>query len=113
MQEKANLARSVQVDEFLTTLSNSTKLEEQETLLQRIIARATSQDLRYIVRMIKHDLRINAGPKNILAALDDDAYEVCTTDIRAMFRFSCCNAESTLLLAKAESHCRLSKRRMI
>lgn len=27
-----------------------------------------------IIRFIKHDIRINAGPKNILATLSKDAY---------------------------------------
>merc|ERR1712150_119399 len=37
--------------------------------------RSTSNDLKMIVRLIKHDLRINAGAKHILDALDPNAYE--------------------------------------
>ncbi|PNF40814.1 hypothetical protein B7P43_G16652 [Cryptotermes secundus] len=35
----------------------------------------TSNDLKMIIRLVKHDLRINAGPKHILEAVHPDAYQ--------------------------------------
>ena len=34
-------------------------------LLDTSLIRCTSNDLKYIVRLIKHDLRINAGAKHM------------------------------------------------
>ncbi|XP_037027117.1 DNA ligase 3 [Bradysia coprophila] len=62
------------VDEFLNKLSKLSKEDEQIEHFQKIAGRCTSNDLKMIIRFIKHDIRINAGPKNILAALSKDAY---------------------------------------
>ncbi|KAJ6638894.1 DNA ligase 3 [Pseudolycoriella hygida] len=62
------------VDEFLYKLSKLSKEEEQIEHFQKIAGLCTSNDLKMIIRFIKHDLRINAGPKHILAALSKDAY---------------------------------------
>ncbi|KAL5490807.1 hypothetical protein EMCRGX_G015992 [Ephydatia muelleri] len=63
-----------EVDAFLDDLTMVTKEEDQRGVLSKVIRRCTQGDLKYIVRLIKHDLRINAGPKHILEALDPNAY---------------------------------------
>ncbi|XP_011500651.1 PREDICTED: DNA ligase 3 [Ceratosolen solmsi marchali] len=63
-----------EVDEFLEKLSTLTKEEEQIYHFKSILRRCTPDDLKMIIRLIKHDLRINAGPKHILEAIHDDAY---------------------------------------
>lgn len=62
------------VEEFLKKLSFASKEDEQLELLKSFIPRCTDEDLKIIIRLIKHDLRINAGPKHILEALSKDAY---------------------------------------
>ncbi|XP_012282561.1 DNA ligase 3 isoform X2 [Orussus abietinus] len=64
-----------EVDGFLEELSQLTKEEEQTCHIGSIVGRCTANDLKMIVRLIKHDLRINAGPKHVLEAIHEDAYK--------------------------------------
>ncbi|NXG55021.1 DNLI3 ligase, partial [Hemiprocne comata] len=64
-----------EVDEFLIQLSKLTKEDDQQSVLQRITRRCTGNDLKCIIRLIKHDLKMNAGAKHVLDALDPNAYE--------------------------------------
>lgn len=63
------------VDALLDELSQYTRDDDQQKCLTKIAKRCTSNDLKMIVRLIKHDLRINCGAKHILDALDPNAYE--------------------------------------
>lgn len=63
-----------EVDEFLEDLTKVTKEDDQEKILTKIAKRCTGNDLKMVIRLIKHDLRINAGAKHILDALDPNAY---------------------------------------
>ncbi|XP_075237081.1 DNA ligase 3 isoform X2 [Lycorma delicatula] len=63
-----------EVDEFLEYLSKLTREEEQLNHFKKISSKCTSNDLKMIVRLVKHDLRINAGAKHILEAVHPDAY---------------------------------------
>nr|BDT62823.1 MAG: DNA ligase 3-like protein [Metapenaeus joyneri majanivirus] len=67
------------VDDFLKELTGMTKEEEQSCVLKKIAQRCTANDLKMIIRLIKSDLRINAGAKHILDALHNDAYEAFQT----------------------------------
>ncbi|KAF1651150.1 DNA ligase 3, partial [Aptenodytes patagonicus] len=64
-----------EVDEFLIQLSKLTKEDDQQSMLQHITCRCTGNDLKCIIRLIKHDLKMNAGAKHVLDALDPNAYE--------------------------------------
>ncbi|XP_053130642.1 DNA ligase 3 [Hemicordylus capensis] len=64
-----------EVDEFLTRLSKLSKEDYQQNLLQEVANRCTANDLKCIIRLIKHDLKMNAGAKHVLDALDPNAYE--------------------------------------
>ncbi|XP_045841920.1 DNA ligase 3 isoform X3 [Meles meles] len=64
-----------EVDEFLLRLSRLTREEEQQQALQDIASRCTANDLKCIIRLIKHDLKMNSGAKHVLDALDPNAYE--------------------------------------
>ncbi|XP_022364976.1 DNA ligase 3 isoform X3 [Enhydra lutris kenyoni] len=64
-----------EVDEFLLRLSRLTREEEQQQALQDIAFRCTANDLKCIIRLIKHDLKMNSGAKHVLDALDPNAYE--------------------------------------
>ena len=75
-----------EVDEFLEKLSKMTKEDEQNYHFKGITKKCTANDLKMIIRLIKHDLRINAGPKHILEALHKDAYKAFQTsrDIKSV-----------------------------
>ncbi|XP_053310863.1 DNA ligase 3 [Spea bombifrons] len=63
------------VDDMLTQLSKMTKEEDQQKVLEDIASRCTSNDLKCIIRLIKHDLKMNSGAKHVLDALDPNAYD--------------------------------------
>ncbi|XP_031835659.2 DNA ligase 3 [Nomia melanderi] len=68
-----------EVEQFLEKLSFLTKEDEQIQHFRSLISSCTCNDLKMIIRLIKHDLRINAGPKHILGAVHDDAYAAFQT----------------------------------
>lgn len=47
----------------------------QIELFKEFLELATPDDLRFLIRLMKHDLRMGAGPKNILDGLHPLAYE--------------------------------------
>ncbi|EDQ89519.1 uncharacterized protein MONBRDRAFT_25238 [Monosiga brevicollis MX1] len=63
------------VENLLRQLENRTTIDEQTRVFRQHLPRMTTEDLRYVVRHIKHDLRIFAGSKIILSALNPGAYE--------------------------------------
>ncbi|ELU08334.1 hypothetical protein CAPTEDRAFT_213234 [Capitella teleta] len=72
---KKSLLSIQDVDESLNDLSQYTKEDDQMKVLMNITKRCTANDLKMVVRLIKHDLRISAGAKHILDGLDANAYE--------------------------------------
>ncbi|XP_046733837.1 DNA ligase 3-like [Diprion similis] len=75
LQPSAQSHLTVQeVDQFLEKLSLLTKEDEQIQHFKSIVTRCTANDLKMVIRLVKHDLRITAGPKHILDAIHDDAY---------------------------------------
>uniref|UniRef100_A0A7N9AYM1 DNA ligase n=1 Tax=Mastacembelus armatus TaxID=205130 RepID=A0A7N9AYM1_9TELE len=64
-----------EVDTALTCLAQLTKEDEQQTELEHIAKNCTSNDLKCIIRLIKHDLKMNAGAKHVLDAVDPNAYD--------------------------------------
>lgn len=63
------------VADWLAKLTELTKADDQRAHLGVIARRSTSNDLKMIVRLIKKDIRINAGAKHVLDALDPSAHE--------------------------------------
>ncbi|KAB7504683.1 hypothetical protein Anas_09677 [Armadillidium nasatum] len=55
-----------EVDSFLEELEGQTTEEAQSSILKRAAQKSTGNDLKMIVRLIKGDLRINAGAKHIM-----------------------------------------------
>ena len=49
------------VDDFLSKLSTLTKADEQASALSSISKKCTVNDLKMVIRLIKGDLRMNAG----------------------------------------------------
>ncbi|XP_053379767.1 DNA ligase 3-like [Mercenaria mercenaria] len=72
-QKKCNFTIQ-EVNHYLEDLTKVTKEDDQEKVLAKIAQRCTGNDLKMVIRLIKHDLRINAGAKHILDALDPNAY---------------------------------------
>lgn len=64
-----------EVDASLTRLAQLTKEDEQQSELELIAKKCTSNDLKCIIRLIKHDLKMNAGAKHVLDAVDPNAYD--------------------------------------
>ena len=64
-----------QVDKYLDELTKITKEQEQLEFLRKLSSACTGDDLQMMVRMIKKDLRINAGEKVLLDAITTNAYE--------------------------------------
>ncbi|XP_069827293.1 DNA ligase 3 [Dendropsophus ebraccatus] len=64
-----------EVDDMLNRLAKMTKEEDQQKVLEDIASRCTSNDLKCIIRLIKHDLKMNSGAKHVLDALDPNAYD--------------------------------------
>lgn len=54
-----------QVNKWLTKLEGLSKEEEQIAHLSHVSAQCTSNDLKMFVRIVKADLRINAGAKHM------------------------------------------------
>ncbi|XP_022127272.2 DNA ligase 3 [Pieris rapae] len=67
------------IENFLEDLSKLTKEEEQIYQFKKIVKKCTLNDIKMLVRLIKGDLRINAGPKHILEGVHPDAYKVFQT----------------------------------
>ncbi|KAG9341438.1 hypothetical protein JZ751_019247 [Albula glossodonta] len=63
------------VDASLTRLSQLTKEDDQQKELETISKRCTGNDLKCIIRLIKHDLKMNSGAKHVLDAVDPNAYD--------------------------------------
>ncbi|XP_017483608.1 PREDICTED: DNA ligase 3 isoform X3 [Rhagoletis zephyria] len=72
-QEESSLYLQ-EVEEFLIKLEQRTKEDEQTDLLRQLCKQATALDLRMVIRLIKQDLRINAGARHILDAFGPLAY---------------------------------------
>lgn len=68
-----------EVDNFLEELTKVTKDDDQIRVLSDITKRCTANDLKIIIRLIKRDLRINAGAKHILEAVHENAYPAFQT----------------------------------
>ncbi|CAG9787145.1 unnamed protein product [Diatraea saccharalis] len=68
-----------EVENFLEELSKLTKEEEQIYHFKKIIKKCTTDDILMLIRLIKGDLRINAGPKHILEGVHPDAYTAFQT----------------------------------
>ncbi|XP_078142551.1 DNA ligase 3-like [Centroberyx gerrardi] len=64
-----------EVDASLTRLAQLTKEDDQQKELEDIARKCTSNDLKCIIRLIKHDLKMNAGAKHVLDAVDPNAYD--------------------------------------
>ncbi|XP_041947215.1 DNA ligase 3 [Alosa sapidissima] len=64
-----------EVDASLTRLAQLTKEDEQQNELQDIAKKCTGNDLKCIIRLVKHDLKINSGAKHVLDAVDPNAYD--------------------------------------
>lgn len=74
LPQKKSTITLQEIDSLLTDLSKLTKEDDQLRCLSKIAKKCTGNDLKMVIRLIKHDLRINSGAKHILDGLDPNAY---------------------------------------
>ncbi|CAH0559309.1 unnamed protein product [Brassicogethes aeneus] len=72
---KKSLLAIQEVDDFLENLTKLTKEEEQISHFKKFLPKCTGNDLKIVIRLIVHDLRMNAGAKHVLDAIHPDAYK--------------------------------------
>lgn len=77
-----------EVEKLLNKLELRTKEDDQVTLLEELCKQATELDLRIFIRLIKHDLKINARARHILDAFGPQAYPAyqSSRDLEAIVR---------------------------
>eukprot|EP01147_Barroeca_monosierra_P002945 gene2945-5746_t len=63
------------VENFLRRMEGLTTIDAQTAEFRKLLSKCTVNDVRYIVRSMKHDLRTFAGPKHVLTALHPRAYD--------------------------------------
>lgn len=64
-----------EVDEFLEKLTEITMEDPQVEHFTELCKKCTTDDLKTVIRMIKHDLKMNCGTRHVLDALHPKAYE--------------------------------------
>lgn len=64
-----------EVDKFLDKLSGITTEDLQIDHFTSLCKKCTAEDLKTIIRMIKHDLKMNCGTRHVLDALHANAYD--------------------------------------
>ena len=52
------------IDNYLDELSKLTKEDDQQHLLKKVLVRCTVNDIKMFIRLMKGDLRIQAGAKH-------------------------------------------------
>lgn len=97
------------VDSFLDKLSIETTEVAQTALFKSIATLCTGNDLKMIIRLVMHDLRINCGPKYILGALHSDAYEAYQTshDLKSVVQ-KACSCDSSKVASNGKMNIKLS-----
>ncbi|CAF0763628.1 unnamed protein product [Brachionus calyciflorus] len=63
-----------QIDNYLDELTKVTKENDQLEVLEKLTKKCTKNDLKTFIRLVKKDLRIDAGSKNILDGVSPNAY---------------------------------------
>lgn len=64
-----------EVNEFLQQLSELTQEDPQEKHFREFCKKCTANDLKTVIRLIKHDLKMNCGARHVLDAVHPEAYE--------------------------------------
>lgn len=63
-----------QIDKFLEDLSKFTQESQQQKHFEDFCKNCTIQDLKFIIRLIKHDLKMNCLGRHVLDSLHSQAY---------------------------------------
>lgn len=64
-----------EIDSYLDDLTSLSKENDQIKYLKKVIKKMTLNDLKTFIRLIKKDLRIDAGQKVILESISPNAYQ--------------------------------------
>ncbi|KAL3995433.1 DNA ligase I ATP-dependent (dnl1) family protein [Acanthocheilonema viteae] len=76
VDRKKSKVTNQMVDDWLEKLTGLTREKEQQSHFSKICELVSSLELKYIIRLIMKDLRINAGAKHILEGLRKGAFEM-------------------------------------
>lgn len=63
------------VDVFLEQLTKVSKEDDQLDVISNFLDLCNEVDVKYIVKLIHHDLKINIGPKFVLNAIHPKAFK--------------------------------------
>ncbi|CAF1189723.1 unnamed protein product [Adineta steineri] len=82
------LLSNYDIDNYLHELGQLTREQDQIQALRKITEKSTVNDLRMFIRLIQKDLKINAGPKQIIDSLGTNAYESfqATNDLQTFIK---------------------------
>lgn len=70
----SSVVTCAQVDAYLDELATLSKENEQTKFFQKLVKKFTALDLRMFIRLVKKDVRIDAGSKVILESISPNAY---------------------------------------
>ena len=79
IQNKSSILSMKEANDYLIALTKETKHDKQTDLLKKITRRCNVEDLRWIIREIDKDLKIDAGTKAVLDGVHSEAYKAFQT----------------------------------
>eukprot|EP00484_Ammonia_sp_Unknown_P014854 CAMPEP_0197073090 /NCGR_PEP_ID=MMETSP1384-20130603/210427_1 /TAXON_ID=29189 /ORGANISM="Ammonia sp." /LENGTH=876 /DNA_ID=CAMNT_0042511915 /DNA_START=8 /DNA_END=2639 /DNA_ORIENTATION=+ len=74
-KNKSSVLSMKEIDDVLQNLTTETRESSQQAILSRIVQKCTALDLKWFIREIDRDLKINAGTKAVLDGVDEKAYD--------------------------------------
>ena len=74
-----------EINSFLDELTKETRESEQEKILKRVVIKCNALDLKWFVRELDKDLKINAGTKSVFDGIDKKAYDTWQTSANLDF----------------------------
>jgi hypothetical protein len=75
-----------EIDKFLESLTELTKQKDHVQAFEKLLSgRAIAEDVRWLVRLIAHDLKINVGAKYVLTAVHPKAFEAWKKVVKELF----------------------------
>ena len=67
------------INSFLDALTKETREPDQEKILKKVVTKCNPLDLKWFIRELDKDLKINVGTKSVFDGFDKKAYETWQT----------------------------------
>ena len=77
--KKTSTLTLVEVDDFLNKMTKVTTDEKRVAEMSLFLKECSGEELKWIIRMMKNDMKLGAGRKSLLDALHPEAYETYKT----------------------------------